>query len=53
MAESNPGEPTVRGFPGLPPWLDFPLIKRKAEEWGVTEDEARKRLWREGADDAQ
>lgn len=33
--------PTVRGFPGLPKWLDEPYIKRKAEEWRVTEDEAR------------
>ena len=36
--------PEVHGFPGLPPWLDRPLVKRKAEEWGVTEDEARERL---------
>ena len=39
--------PVVRGFPGLPHWLDRPLVRRKAEEWGVTEDEARERLGRE------
>lgn len=32
------------GFPGLPPWLDRPLVKRMAEEYGVTEEEAREHL---------
>ncbi|KKK97205.1 hypothetical protein LCGC14_2655080 [marine sediment metagenome] len=36
--------PKVHGFPGLPPWLDLPLIKRIAKDYGVTEEEAREHL---------
>ena len=32
------------GFPGLPKWLDIPLIKRTAERYGITEEESRERL---------
>lgn len=28
----------------LPPWMDGPLIRRKAEEWGVSYEEAKKRF---------
>ena len=30
----------------LPPWMDGPLIKRKAEEWGVSYEEAKEILHR-------
>lgn len=36
--------PTIYGFPGLPKWLDFPFIKRTAERYGITTEEAREHL---------
>ncbi len=36
--------PTIYGLPGLPKWLDLPLVKRTAEKYGVTEEEAREHL---------
>lgn len=36
--------PKVCGFPGLPKWLDLPLIKRTAERYSITEEEAREHL---------
>ena len=36
--------PKVCGFPGLPAWMDLPLIKRTAKDYGVTEEEAREHL---------
>ncbi len=36
--------PKVCGFPGLPAWMDLPLIKRTAKDYGVTTEEAREHL---------
>ena len=33
-------------IPRLPPWMDGPLIKRKAKEWGVSYGEAKEILHR-------
>ncbi len=37
-------KPIVCGFPGLPKWLDRPLVKRTAEKYGITEEAAREHL---------
>ena len=36
--------PKLYGFPGLPKWLDLPLIKRTATRYNITEEEAREHL---------
>ncbi len=36
--------PKIYGLPGLPKWLDIPFIKRTAEEYGLTIEEARERI---------
>ncbi len=33
--------PKIHGLPGLPKWLDRPLIKRTAEKYDISEEEAR------------
>lgn len=36
--------PAIYGLPGLPHWLDIPYIKRTAERYSISEEEARERL---------
>ena len=36
--------PKIYGLPGLPKWLDRPFIKRTAEEYGITKEEAREHI---------
>ena len=36
--------PKIYGLPGLPKWLDLPFIKRTAEEYGITKEEAREHI---------
>ena len=38
-------EPKVLGFPGLPPWLDLPKVKRLAAECECSEKDARTMLF--------
>lgn len=37
-------KPAIYGLPGLPKWLDLPFIKRIAEKYGITKEEAREHL---------